>query len=118
MKNAILVAALFAIAAVAGAPAQAKPLSKIIADTGLTPEDFSILDAKAQTLYDTPSPKPGKKVSWSNPESKSHGTVRLAAMRDNCAYIQHFVFPKGAETSREIRYRRCKAADGSWLFQP
>jgi hypothetical protein len=57
-------------------------------------------------------------VSWSNPVSKSHGTARLAAMRDNCAFVQHFVFPKGSDSSKEIRTRVCKQANGAWILQP
>ncbi len=106
-------------ALVAGSPdVSAKPLSRIIRDIGLTQADFDIMGAKAETLYATPSPKPGKVVSWTNPDSMSHGTVKLAAMRDNCAYLQHFVFPKGAEKSKEIRLQYCRNEDGKWLLHP
>ncbi|MFT7593786.1 MAG: hypothetical protein ACI8R4_001102 [Paracoccaceae bacterium] len=96
----------------------AKPLSKIIREIGLTPDDYAMLSASGQSLYDTSSPRPGKVVSWTNPDSASHGTARLAAMRDNCAFVQHMVFPKGAAKSREIRTRVCQDASGKWVLQP
>ena len=96
----------------------AKPLSRIIRDVGLTPDDFAMLSAAGESLYATASPRPGRVVSWTNPESKSRGSARLAAMRGNCAYVQHFVFPKGAEKSKEIRTRLCLNAEGKWILQP
>lgn len=117
MKRLFPVILLFAVA-FATSELAAKPLSRIIRDIGLTPNDFTMLSAAGESLYATSSPRPGKVVTWSNPESKSHGTAKLAAMRDNCAYLQHFVFPKGVETSREIRTRRCRNSDGKWVLQP
>jgi surface antigen len=96
----------------------AKPLGKIIREIGLTPEDFEMLSASGESLYATATPRPGKVVSWTNPESKSHGTAILAAMRDNCAFVQHFVFPKGAAKPKEIRTRVCRNAQGKWQLQP
>jgi hypothetical protein len=96
----------------------AKPLGKIIREIGLTPDDFAMLTAAGDSLYMTASPRPGKVVSWSNPESKSHGTAKLAAMRDNCAFVQHFAFPKGADKPKEIRTRVCRNASGKWQLQP
>jgi len=110
---------LLLVALIVGAPdLSAKPLSRIIRDIGLTSDDFTMLTASGASLYNTASPKPGKVVSWSNPDSKSHGTARLAAMRGNCAFVQHFVFPKGDEKSREIRTQVCQNTDGKWVLQP
>jgi len=115
-----LTTTLFVIVALGlGASAlSAKPLSKIIREIGLTPDDYTLLSASGQSLYDTSSPRAGKVVSWTNPDSKSHGTARLAALRDNCAYVQHMVFPKGAVKSKEIRTRVCRDANGKWVLQP
>jgi len=118
MKRLFPVILLLAAFAFVPSGVSAKPLSRIIRDIGLTPDDFTMLSAAGQSLYVTSTPRPGKVVTWSNPESKSHGTAKLAAMRDNCAYLQHFVFPKGAEKSREIRTRWCRNADGKWLLHP
>lgn len=118
MKNPICLLLLISLLAFGATDLSAKPLSRIIRDIGLTPDDFTMMGASAETLYATAAPRPGKIVSWANPDSKSHGTARLAAMRENCAYLQHFVFPKGAEQSKEIRLRFCKQANGAWLLQP
>lgn len=96
----------------------AKPLSKILADSGLTPDDFTIMMAKGETLYNVPNPQPKKVVSWTNPDSGSYGRVRLASVRGNCVFIQYFVFPKGSKIEQEIRSQRCKSAEGDWLMVP
>ncbi len=96
----------------------AKPLGKILRQSGLSPADFDLLAAAEKSLYETSSPRVGRKVSWTNPETQSHGTVRLAAIRKNCAYIQHFVYPQGSTKSEELRLRMCKSADGRWLLAP
>lgn len=118
MTRTLGLALLLAVALTAGSQIHAKSLSKIVASAGLTSEDFDLLNATARTLYEAASPPVGRIVSWSNPDSGSHGTVRLAAMRGNCAYLQHFVYAKGQAQPRELRSQRCKAADGRWLLQP
>ncbi|MEX0287131.1 MAG: hypothetical protein AB3N23_21205 [Paracoccaceae bacterium] len=117
MRRFLVVLTLFAMAAL-HAPAEAQTISKIVRKTGLSPEDFNIMGEKAASLYDTANPQPGRIISWTNPDSGSHGRVRLAAMRKNCAFLQHFVHPKGAEKSTELRLQLCKDASGKWLLQP
>lgn len=75
-----------------------------------------MLIAAAKSLYSAQPPRPGKIISWSNTDSMSHGTARLASLHNNCAYIQHFVYPSGETKPVEIRTRYCKMADGSWLL--
>jgi surface antigen len=104
--------------AVSGLSAPAAPLSRILKSTGLAPEDFALLGAAERTLYETGTPQSGKVVTWANPETKSHGTVRLAALRGDCAYIQHMVYPRGKTEPIELRSRMCKAADGKWRLTP
>jgi hypothetical protein len=118
MKRIFSAMLLVGVLAAGAAALSAKPLSRIIRDIGLTPDDFAMLRASGESLYTTGSPRPGKVVTWSNPESNSRGTAKLAAMRDNCAFVQHFVFPKGAEKSKEIRTRVCRNAQGKWVLQP
>lgn len=118
MKRIFSVVLLAGVMAIGAGGLAAKPLGKIIREIGLTPDDFEMLSASGQSLYMTETPRPGRVVSWSNPTSKSRGTARLAAMRDNCAYVQHFVFPKGAQKSKEIRIRVCRNAQGKWQLQP
>lgn len=118
MKRILSVVLMACLLIGATTPVSAKPLARIIRDIGLTPDDFTMMGAAADSLYATASPRPGKVVSWSNADSNSHGRVKLAAMRDGCAYLQHFVFPKGSEKPKEIRLRMCKNAQGKWLLQP
>ncbi len=118
MRRIFSVMVLAGVMAMGGGGLVAKPLGKIIREIGLTPDDFAMLSAAGESLYMTWTPRPGKVVSWSNPTSKSHGTAKLAAMRDNCAYVQHFAFPKGADKPKEIRTRVCRNASGDWQLQP
>ena len=104
--------------ALGAASVSAKPIGKIIREIGLTPDDFSILSDTGKSLYTAQPPRPGKVVSWTNPDSRSHGKAKLAAMRGNCAFMQHIVYPQGAKKSKEIRLRVCKNAEGKWLLQP
>ena len=101
-----------------GVPAPAKPLARILQKSGLSPADFAFLGAAERSLYETATPRPGRVVSWTNPETRSHGTVRLAALRGNCAYLRHFVYPRGETKAFELRNRMCRAADGKWLLTP
>ena len=114
----LLVALTFTAVTIGASDVSANSMSRIIRDLGLTPDDFSMMSASAKPLYDTPSPHPGKVASWTNPDSKSHGKVRLESFRNNCAVLHHVFFPAGGDQSKEIRNRFCKATDGNWLLQP
>ncbi len=76
--------------------AGAQRLSRIMADSGLTPEGFNILSETARPLYDAATPQPGRKVIRTNGESGSLGTVRLATMRDGCAHAKGADVPQTA----------------------
>lgn len=98
--------------------AQAKPLSRIIAEMGLSPADFQVLDAASKTLLSGGTPAVGAQQSWDNPETGSKGTVRVQEVRGNCVQLQHSVQPGGADAPRQIRTRRCRDAGGNWLLTP
>ncbi len=117
MRTVLLAAALVLMAGMNGG-AWAKTIGAIARETGLSPKDFDIMIATARGLYDVPNPQPGRIVSWTNADSGSHGRVRLAAIRGNCAYIQHFVHPKGVQSATEMRAHWCRDAQGKWLRQP
>lgn len=111
--------AILAVLACFGADlAAAKPLSRIIREIGLTPEDFRFLDAATSKLVDDNVPSPGEQASWHNPETNSKGTVRVRGVQGNCAVLQNIIHPKGEETSRDIRTRLCRDAGGNWLLSP
>jgi len=93
-----------------------KPLGKILRQSGLSPEDFELLGAAEMSLLKNGMPRAGSKTSWSNPETKSHGIVRVAAIRENCVYFQHFFHPKGDAKQVELRDAMCRTAEGKWLL--
>lgn len=118
MKQLVAMTLLLAAFSVAAPFASAKSLSRILADSGLTPADFDMVQNSAKTLYDTPNHKPGQNVDWSNPESGAHGSAQLKTVRGNCAYILHKVYVRDATRPRELRTEYCQSADGEWLLQP
>ena len=115
-----LVAAFFLGAAVAVSPmaATAQSISRILSNSGLSPEDFNLMGAAGRSLYDTAQPRVGQTAAWENPATKSHGTVELSHWANNCAGLRHLFHARGAETARDIRTRYCKTAEGKWVLQP
>lgn len=118
MKQLISVVFLSALLATGTQVVQAKPLSRIIREIGLTPDDYKVMQATVDQLFANGVPAVGRQLSWNNPETASKGTVKLRARQGSCVYLQHFVFPKGAPQSREIRTRWCQDANGTWLLTP
>ena len=102
----------------AGSFVQAKPLSRIIAEMGLSPEDYNVLNATTNAMLADGAPSVGTERDWSNSETGSKGTVRVREVRDNCVHLQHFIVPAGAEQSREVRTRNCRDAGGNWILTP
>lgn len=106
---------LFTIGAVT---AQAQSVARIVGNSGLSPEDFAIMNENSRTLYDVAAPQVGKSIDWTNPQSKSYGTTTLTAMSDGCANLQQIAHPGGQERRLDIRSRVCRNADGQWILQP
>lgn len=117
MKNWLLVGLMCLAAGLSGSESQAKSMAKIMAESGLSPEDFEIMGQQAATLYTAASPRKGATIQWKNDATRSYGTVFLIEMAGNCAVLRHLVYPKGANKAREIRLRRCQTSDGSWILQ-
>lgn len=110
---------LLTLAAFATAGAvQAKSLSRIIAEMGLSPADFEVVSATSNAMLSGGMPSVGQERNWINEETGSKGTIRVQAVQGNCVNLQHFVQPAGAEETREIRTRRCKDASGNWILTP
>lgn len=101
-----------------GGTATAQTISRIIADTGLSPDDFSLMSEAGRQLYDVAAPRVGREKTWSNPDTGSHGVAHLAALQQGCASLQNVFYPKGAAQGREFRTRFCKTAEGKWVLQP
>jgi surface antigen len=97
----------------------AQPLSRMLANSGLSPEDFDVMGNYAATLYERGTPRAGSKASWKNAESGASGTVTLEKFEGNCASLLH-----EAQSARDnarpvqIRTRRCKNTDGVWVMTP
>lgn len=98
--------------------AQAKPISRIIAEMGLSPADFEVLSATSNALLSSGSPSVGQERAWLNQDTGSKGTIRVHSVQNNCVILQHVVQPEGAEQARDIRTRRCRTADGNWILAP
>ncbi|WP_425045869.1 hypothetical protein [Primorskyibacter sp. S87] len=118
MRALISAVALGVSISLAIAPAQAKSLSRIIAEMGLSPADFEMMGTAAASLYQDVTPRAGSQASWSNPDTRSHGTVTLREASGGCVRLTHEMFPKGEPADRRIRLRFCKASDGRWVLQP
>lgn len=101
-----------------GAVVQAKPLSRILAESGLSSEDFDLMGQYAAGLYERGTPKAGASVQWSNSESGAAGTVRLQETGGNCVLLRHEATAGGKDKPILIHTRRCKNADGIWVLQP
>jgi len=98
--------------------AQAKPLSRIIAEMGLSPADFQVLDATSTALLSGGTPSVGQERNWKNAQTGSKGTIRVRDVRGNCVHLQHFIQAEGSDQTREIRTRRCRDAGGNWIMTP
>lgn len=111
-------AAILAAALAVGAAEAQKSISRMISDLGLSPADFQMMNAATDQLVVQGRPSVGRQVSWSNPDTQSKGVVKVRAVRDNCAHLQHFIYPGGTAQPREIRTRLCQDAGGNWLLAP
>ncbi|MES0825928.1 hypothetical protein [Ruegeria sp. SCP11] len=97
---------------------EAKSISRIIAEMGLSPADFEVLSATSAAMLAGSTPRVGEESTWVNDATGSKGTIRVRDVRDNCVHLQHFIQPEGAEQSREVRTRRCRDAGGNWILTP
>ena len=97
---------------------EAKSISRILAETGLTSEDFDLMGQYAASLYDRGTPQKGKTATWSNAESGASGQVLLQEVKNNCVRLRHEATPGGKAKPVLIYTRRCKNAEGIWVLQP
>ncbi|WP_298849822.1 hypothetical protein [uncultured Ruegeria sp.] len=98
--------------------AEAKPLSRIIAEMGLSPADFEVVNAASNALLTSGTPSVGQKQSWKNDDTGSKGTIRVRNVQGSCVSLQHVIQPDGGDQSREIRTRRCNDGNGNWILTP
>ncbi|MBK0326485.1 hypothetical protein I5535_04175 [Rhodobacteraceae bacterium F11138] len=93
-----------------------QPLSRILAQSGLSPQDFDLMAAAETALLGQNGPGKGQETSWSNPENGSRGTIQAVAVQGNCAELLHLIHPKGQAKAVELRKKLCKSSDGRWLL--
>lgn len=106
-------------AALMATSVSAQPLSRMLASSGLTPEDFDMMGNYAATLYERGSPQAGARAQWANAETGAKGTVTLEKFEGNCASLLHEAQSANANARAvQIRTRRCKNADGVWVMTP
>ena len=117
MKNLLLAGLICLGVGLTCTTSSAKPISKILSESGLSPEDFTIMSEQAATLYTKVTPRKGATTQWKNDATKSYGLTELASVEANCVYLRHLVHPKGVQTAREIRMRRCKTSEGVWILE-
>lgn len=98
--------------------ADAKSLSRIIAEMGLSPADFEVVSETSNALLNNGTPSVGQERSWQNDETGSKGTIRVQNVQGNCVGLQHVIQPEGSDQSREIRTRRCNDGNGNWILTP
>ena len=101
-----------------GMTASAKPLSRIIAEMGLSPSDFEVASKTSRALLTDGTPSVGKEMGWANGQTGSQGTIRIIAVEGNCVRLEHDIQPQGEEASRGVRTRQCKDAEGNWVMAP
>lgn len=111
--SALLFAATFSLGAV---PLNAKPLSRMLAQSPFQPGDFDVMRAAEMALYDTAGVKAGSSVKWSNPETSAHGRVKVTGRSGNCLALGHVAYPGGATQAKQIARKFCKSSDGKWLL--
>jgi hypothetical protein len=97
-------------------PATAKPLSRILAQSPLKPGDFNAMRAAEAALYNHAGVKVGSSVKWTNPETASHGKVKVMAKQGNCLALKHQAYPGGEAQARDVARKFCKTSDGIWLL--
>ncbi|HBS50470.1 MAG TPA: hypothetical protein DEA05_10510 [Rhodobacteraceae bacterium] len=97
-------------------PAGAKPLSRMLSDTGLTPADIATMTAAADALP-APGPVTGARRDWTNAESGSRGNVQVIGVQGACVTLRH-QFRAGTVTrTGQVETQRCRDAQGAWVAQ-
>ncbi len=117
MKRLMCGVALVLACGIAGSGVAAKSLGRIASDTGLSPEDFTILEQTGATLYQGATPQKGAKANWSNAKSGSTGVAEITEVSGNCVRLAHVATTGSTGQTVRINTHRCKSANGEWLLQ-
>ena len=101
------------LAALVAAPAAANPLSRILAKSGLTPQDTNLMRRAEQALLAEGGS--GQRARWNNPDSGAQGVVRVAGKEGDCLLLQHQAYLKDSEDAKQVRRKFCPSG-GDWLL--
>lgn len=101
------------IAALVAAPAAANPLSRILAKSGLTPQDTNLMREAEQALLAEGGS--GQRAKWSNPDSGAQGEVRVAGKEGDCLLLQHQAYLKDSQDAKQVRRKFCPSG-ADWLL--
>ena len=84
----------------------------------LDDSDLALLKTAAGKLYLTDGVEVGAVEEWTNPETGSHGTVKLIRKHEYkgmpCRRLQHDIELKRVNDPYRFTVDRCKVADGEW----
>ena len=84
----------------------------------LDEDDLALLKTAAEKLYLTDGVEVGAVEEWTNPETGSHGTVKLIRKHEYkglpCRRLQHDIELKRVSDPFRFTVDRCKVADGEW----
>ncbi|MDE4147008.1 MAG: hypothetical protein P1U91_19550 [Pseudophaeobacter sp. bin_em_oilr2.035] len=114
MNRFVRVVAIASIAVLAAVPSIGKQLSRILAESGLSPLDMEMMIRAEAVLYSVSQPKTGTVEAWSNPETEAHGTVTIINRNANCIMLQHEAHMKGREKALQPKRKFCKDDKGAW----
>lgn len=90
--------------------AAAKPLARILKESGLTQSDFDQILAAEQALIAYGHPP--RTQGWQNSETGAKGASEPVSSRGACLYIRHLVTLTAASPRREFRTALCRSSDG------
>ena len=84
----------------------------------LSESDLALLTTAAEKLYLTDGVEVGAVEEWNNPETGSHGTVRLTGKTEYkglpCRRLQHDIKLKRVNDPYRFTMERCRTNDGEW----
>lgn len=116
MRRTLLILAL-ALTLAPVAQAQANPVVKQLARTGLTQEDINIMVQTGGTLYANRRAAVGDDTIWSNPATGAHGMVEVTSVQGNCVGVDYRFRASDRKPLQTVASRRC-LSDGRWVLTP
>ncbi|OED46363.1 hypothetical protein AB838_20360 [Rhodobacteraceae bacterium (ex Bugula neritina AB1)] len=104
-----------AVVALVAVSAEANSLSRILAKSGLTPQDTDMMRQAEQSLLAEAGGGAGKQTAWNNPDSGAHGEVQVSSKEGDCLLLQHKAFVKDSQQPKQLRRKFCPSGQ-DWLL--